>query len=572
MAFGFVNLAPRAGLNPPYQAPAPAPKPAPKPAAKPAVSPMGGPAAPSPGLLQLLSPAQLNAETNAQLAAQMQAQQAPILAAQQASDVQARAAQEALKGFSLAAAQILGGMGPDAQAAYQNAAQESGALGQGVSQGMQQRAAAAQQAANDLIGQLAPGGSMVNPPSPTSGADAVYASGFEYPGQSLAAQGAAQRAYVDSLPGVETATGQQQLLQAIHDQAQTDAGFKQQLLQLAASAPALRDQLYNTLLGQQMDTAKFQEQLQNDQFNQGLDVAKLQQSAASQKSLSQYRTAETALAAQRVSLDASKFAQQTLQSNRSYALSLQKLGLQTKALQLKATEQQYKLQNGGFTPNELNKFQTDAAFVASEAATAKSKPSYATAMQEMMQRNVPPSIAMAALEPLYPNQAVPNQTGITSVPTTYAGNKAGKSTTVYTGTGPNGQTVNVNVPPNITPAMKSVVQNAIEYLGTPYAYGGESPTGFDCSGLAQYIYAKAGVSIPRTSQQQYAGGMPVSKAQLQPGDLVFYVGSDGTKTAPGHVGIYVGNNQMIVAPHTGASVEVESINQGGYVGARRYTS
>ena len=98
------------------------------------------------------------------------------------------------------------------------------------------------------------------------------------------------------------------------------------------------------------------------------------------------------------------------------------------------------------------------------------------------------------------------------------------------------------------------------YLGVPYQWGGSTPTGFDCSGLVQYVYAQLGVSLPRTSEEQATAGTPVaSLADAQPGDLVFFAGSDGTASSPGHVGIYVGNGQMIDAPYTGAAVRIEPV-------------
>lgn len=106
----------------------------------------------------------------------------------------------------------------------------------------------------------------------------------------------------------------------------------------------------------------------------------------------------------------------------------------------------------------------------------------------------------------------------------------------------------------------AAVADAEQYLGVPYQWGGSSPSGFDCSGLVQYVYGQLGVSLPRTSQEQATVGTPVaSLADAQPGDLVFFAGSDGTPSAPGHVGIYVGNGEMIDAPYTGASVRIEPV-------------
>jgi len=115
------------------------------------------------------------------------------------------------------------------------------------------------------------------------------------------------------------------------------------------------------------------------------------------------------------------------------------------------------------------------------------------------------------------------------------------------------------------PTHSSVVSIAMRYLGTPYVWGGASPSGFDCSGLVMYVFAQVGVSLPHSSYSQYGMGSPVSRDQLQPGDLVFF---DGL----GHVGIYVGGGSFIHAPHTGDVVRISSISgwyASTYVGARR---
>ena len=117
----------------------------------------------------------------------------------------------------------------------------------------------------------------------------------------------------------------------------------------------------------------------------------------------------------------------------------------------------------------------------------------------------------------------------------------------------------------------AVVDSARKYLGTPYVWGGTSPSGFDCSGFTQYVLAQNGKSIPRTSQEQFASGQAVDKSQLQAGDLVFYDWSGGTEAT--HVGIYEGNGKMIHAPHSGdvvKEVDFNSYGQNAYLGARRY--
>ncbi len=113
-----------------------------------------------------------------------------------------------------------------------------------------------------------------------------------------------------------------------------------------------------------------------------------------------------------------------------------------------------------------------------------------------------------------------------------------------------------------------VVGIAMQYLGVPYVWGGASPGGFDCSGLVVFVYAQVGVSLPHHAASIYNYGVPVSRDQLEPGDLVFF---DGL----GHMGIYIGGGQFIHAPHTGDVVKISSLDDpwyaATYVGARRIT-
>ena len=100
-------------------------------------------------------------------------------------------------------------------------------------------------------------------------------------------------------------------------------------------------------------------------------------------------------------------------------------------------------------------------------------------------------------------------------------------------------------------------------LGKPYRYASAGPDAYDCSGLTSAAWAKAGVSLPRTSQSQIGAGRSVSKSELQPGDLVFYY------SGISHVGLYAGNGQIIHAPRPGKSVEYAALDSMPFAGARR---
>ena len=92
---------------------------------------------------------------------------------------------------------------------------------------------------------------------------------------------------------------------------------------------------------------------------------------------------------------------------------------------------------------------------------------------------------------------------------------------------------------------EKIVTTAKKYIGVPYVWGGTSPSGFDCSGLVQYVFKAHGISLPRTTKEQWKVGTSISKSQLQVGDLVFFANTYTTGVS--HVGIYVGDNQFIHA-------------------------
>ena len=174
-------------------------------------------------------------------------------------------------------------------------------------------------------------------------------------------------------------------------------------------------------------------------------------------------------------------------------------------------------------------------------------------------------------------------------PTRYAGWQTGAEAIVN-------DVLNIPCAGSIVTASSPQAQEAIAAaqteLGTPYVWGGgggppiNGPSGsavappgqvgqpgFDCSGLVQYAFSRAGISLPRTAETQFAyvkasGKLVVSAPQLQIGDLVFFGGAgyDGTPAAPGHVGIYIGRSQMIDSPFTGVEVRVDTFTSAGFVG------
>jgi peptidoglycan DL-endopeptidase CwlO len=109
-----------------------------------------------------------------------------------------------------------------------------------------------------------------------------------------------------------------------------------------------------------------------------------------------------------------------------------------------------------------------------------------------------------------------------------------------------------------TAAVQTAVSFAEQQLGKPYLWGGTGPDAFDCSGLVMMAYQAANILIPRTSEAQWAQLPHVAESDVRPGDLVFFAGSDGSATAPGHVGLVIGKHTMIEAYATGFAIRISS--------------
>lgn len=172
----------------------------------------------------------------------------------------------------------------------------------------------------------------------------------------------------------------------------------------------------------------------------------------------------------------------------------------------------------------------------------------------------------------YENQASPNSpkfyrggksTGV--LPSAAALNGTASSENSNTGSGNNTGSSTANV------TGAQILAEAQKYLGTPYVYGGASPSGFDCSGLVYYVLKQLGFSPYRTPADQYRQGTFVAKADLQVGDIVFFAGTYASGIS--HVGIYAGNGRFIHAPNSRSTVSYSDLSSGywanHYYGARR---
>ena len=140
-----------------------------------------------------------------------------------------------------------------------------------------------------------------------------------------------------------------------------------------------------------------------------------------------------------------------------------------------------------------------------------------------------------------------DNTGSTTDPKYFHnGDPIGSSGSGNSGSGNSGST---------TSAGEAIVGKAKQYLGVPYVYGGASPSGFDCSGFTQYVFAACGYTINRTATWQLENGYAVSRSELKAGDLVFFEGTYTVDAPVSHVGIYIGGGDFIHSSNSGVSID-----------------
>ncbi|WP_216831280.1 C40 family peptidase [Alkalihalobacterium elongatum] len=158
------------------------------------------------------------------------------------------------------------------------------------------------------------------------------------------------------------------------------------------------------------------------------------------------------------------------------------------------------------------------------------------------------------------NQSIQSQPAVTNTNTNTEQAPAPTNTTTKT----TNNTSSTNTVSSVNSDKATAVINySKQFLGTPYVWGGTTPSGFDCSGFTSYVFRSVGVNLPRTSRQQATVGVAVSPSQVQPGDLIF------RGNPIHHVGIYIGNGQYIHSPQTGDVVKISSYDPSKHTQARR---
>ena len=197
--------------------------------------------------------------------------------------------------------------------------------------------------------------------------------------------------------------------------------------------------------------------------------------------------------------------------------------------------------------------------VVAEVATAQ-----AVANQAQADADAAAATAQAGLDQLQAQQAEVKKK-VADYQATFARLTAAEQATVTAAlAGPALRTPAVgSLPPAPGPAAAVAVRTALAQVGDPYVWASSGPDGFDCSGLTSYAYSAAGVALPHSSRSQSALGVDVARADLQPGDLVFFY------SPISHVGIYIGNGMMVHARTFGQPVAVTTVDQRGYRFAKR---
>jgi cell wall-associated NlpC family hydrolase len=486
---------------------------------------------------------------------------APVKQAQAASDAQSQANQKNIQGLTGGLASILQGIAPGVEQTYNDASARQAAFAKGFSDHLQstlnQNATGTQSFLQNIVGApQAQQDQVQSQVAPPGASDTLYGLRGYIPASTLNEEGAAYTANAKMLPADAQAQGLQQISKEQAAQRATDQKFADQLATIGSKAPEYQRQLVNDAFNQAYKThsanladAKFGLQQKMDAFNV------------------KYKINAQNISIQKMNQAAYQFSVRTLESDRSYRIAMANLGIKTRSDQRAALAAEYKLQNGGFTPLQLDKFNAllqdgvnhivvgqdkngNATYSVPDPRdkTGKTlKPiTYTNFVAQAVSHGVPPSLAIKRADSFFPAADRPQGPGVLdSVLGTFSGGGSAKSA--------------------------SVLQAADAMLGTPYVWGGNKPgQALDCSGFVQQAYKTAGINLPRTTYQQVKAGRPVKLNALQPGDAIFTI--PGPK-GPEHEALYIGNNQVQVSPSTGdvnKIVPLADYLKLGFVAARRY--
>jgi cell wall-associated NlpC family hydrolase len=509
---------------------------------------------------------------------------------------------QAIQGFSLAGANALKSVGPDIGSAYNAAADRTAAYGHGYSTGLQLLAQQSADQGNQQLEKLGLPGRVNG--DVQGGADALYAIGGAIPATSLATQGAAFRSAADFLPATTIGRGQQDFALAQAQGVGNQRTFDDQLKQLEAQRPGLLNQALSTIGNQADSRAKVNTTLSagrgilvNDygdaikgKNGKPIPYAPYEKPAGpggfkivkgsdgyyrvnSDGTVSPLGIKPPPTAGSKPSNFQSKVVNGHVvtfdpNTNQYYVPgtttpidpnSLSKPPTPASPKQMQAARNYLFDNANGYwaSTNDLHTILTPAQATAAKAAG-----------EDVQYVNVTPhedNEIQRLYTTLVKKYGIPARQAFTMVAGQYKQWGSAHEGAYFPKAGAADSGIRVQ---GATAKDAAAVDLVKQYLGTPYQWGGSNPGGFDCSGLLQYVWAKQGVQIPRTTYEQYKAGIDVTGSQLRPGDAVFF---EPTKAGPGHVGMFIGNGRFIESPHTGSSVRISNLaGRRDYVGARRY--
>lgn len=369
-------------------------------------------------------------EALAQAKAALAAETAPIQSEQNASDAQYQSRETDALNNAAAVSNLLKGIGPAVNGEYQTGAQNVELAANGFSHGMQD---ALQGNTNNLNAMLAKLGSPAQLDSHAAqSGDVLYALGGYNPGTSFSKTGAALGAAADLQAGAAALKGQENVKQLQGQAIVADQGFQAKIAEMAGNLPGDTETNYQHLQTLALNDAKFREQVANDKADQAYKAANLKLAQAKYStSVKEFNAKQaqqygefTAKQAQQLSIASARLAQQKFISDRSYGISLAKLGIQQTKLQQTIVANSFKAANGGLTKAQVAKFASQAESIALQAYGGSTKVttsggvpkqtsgvgavSYNEALQRELKTGMPVQMALDALDRVYPAQYRPD--------------------------------------------------------------------------------------------------------------------------------------------------------------------